>query len=183
MIILLTSTTTAFFVMFWDLGVLILAEILKPVMNELDYDCGPHWISSMRAYQQEAVSSVARMVESVLTLPTEETFNLQNGLSAEVPIIAYHITPSLMVTTLQKAVEHIIDLQFSSNCSLEAPEGRMRTLTPDGVWDQQIDFLMKGLILLHVTIGGSQTASAAVQSLMRKYGDILSECWSCDFKT
>jgi hypothetical protein len=167
MIILLTDTETVFLMVFWDLGVLVLAQNLKSVLNEADHS-REHLISRMRTYQWQAALSVAQTVECVLALPTEEGFKPQSGLSAEVPITASHVTPSLVVTALQKAVEQIIDSQFSSDYGL----------IPDGVWDRHIGFLMKGLISLEVTIGGSRTASVALQSLMRNYGDILSECWS-----
>ena len=128
----------------------------------------------MRAHQEEAVSSVARTVEHVLSLPTEELFNLENGLGAEVPIFAYHITPSLTATTFQKTIENIVFLKY---CEESAPHGA------DNIWKQQIDIVMKGLCSLDVTVGGSQVASTAFQSLMRQHGDILSECWTSDFNT
>lgn len=128
----------------------------------------------MHVYQEEAVSSVARTVERVLSLPTEELFNLENGLSAEVPILAYHITPSLTATTFQKTIENIISLH---TCEEDAQQGAV------SIWKQQIDIVMKGLCSLDVTIGGSQVASAAIQSLIRQHGDILSECWTSDFST
>ena len=139
----------------------------------------------MRTYQEEAVSSIARTAECVLSLPTEEIFNLQNGLSAEVPIIAYHITPSLTAMTFQKAIETTINLQLSPPFSLDSQQGQggIPNLTADGVWERQVDIIMKGLNSLNVTVGGSQAASAAFQSLMHEHGDVLSECWSSDFST
>lgn len=139
----------------------------------------------MRTYQEEAVSSIARTAECVLSLPTEEIFNLQNGLSAEVPIIAYHITPGLTAMSFQKAIETIINLQPSPSFSLDSQQGqgRMLDLITDSVWERQVDIIMKGLNSLNVTVGGSQAASAAFQSLMREHGDVLSECWSSGFDT
>lgn len=157
----------------WDLGVLVLAETLKPFANEICQSSHPELLSCMQPYGQEAASSVARTIDCMLRLPTEETFNLQNGLSAEVPIIAYHVTPSIMSATLEKALEHTIERQISLPGDVEG----------DNVWDHQIDCLLKGLVSLDVTIGGSQTAGVAMQSLMHKYGDIISECWTCHFET
>lgn len=167
MIILLTDTKTVFLIVFWDLGVLVLAQHLKSVLNEADHS-HEQLISWTRTYQWQAALSVAQMVECVLSLPIEEAFKPQSGLSAEVPIFACHVTPSLVVAALQKAIEQIIGSQFASE------EG----LISDGVWDRHIRSLMKGLVSLEVTIGGSRTAGVALQSLMRNYGDILSECWS-----
>jgi hypothetical protein len=157
----------------WDLGVLVHAETLKPFANKICQTSHPELLSRMQSYGEEAASSVAQTIDCMLILPTEENFNLQNGLSAEVPIIAYHVTPSIMSATLEKALEHTIERRISLPADVEG----------DNVWAHQIDCLMKGLVSLDVTVGGSQTAGAAMQSLMHKYGDIISECWTCDFET
>jgi hypothetical protein len=153
--------------MFWDLGVLVLAENLKSALSKNDHSCEHSLISKMRTYQWQAALSVARTVECLLALPNEDIFNLQSGLNPEFSITALHATPGLMVAALQKAVEQIIDLQLSLDYGFIL----------DGLWDRQIGILMKGFISLEVTIGGSRTVSRAFQSLMRKYGDILHECW------
>lgn len=80
---------------FWDLIILILGEVLRPFTNEIHNCCEPTLVLPIREYPDEAASSIAQTIERVLTLLTEETFNLQNGLSAEVPLIAYHVTPGL----------------------------------------------------------------------------------------
>lgn len=133
----------------------------------------------MLAYQEEAVSSITRTVESVLSLPPEETFNLKHGLGADVPITAYHITPSLTAAVYKKAIESIINLQTSDTHS--ATFFQMDPI--NYTWQRQIDLLLKGLDSLGVTVGGSEAATRAFQSLMPRYGDILSECWSSDFNT
>ncbi|KAJ5315389.1 hypothetical protein N7476_005696 [Penicillium atrosanguineum] len=162
---------------FWYLGVLIFAEILQPLRTTAIPDLS----SKMKTCRRDATSSMADIIECVLQLPVEEAFNLQNGLSADVPLIAYHVTPSLMVTALEKAVEHIIDMQTSYNHN-EEPVGTSWD-SREETWTRQIDYLMKGLLSLEVTVGGSQTAGVAFQSLMRKHGDIISECWTSDFET
>ncbi|KAJ5519362.1 hypothetical protein N7453_001784 [Penicillium expansum] len=153
----LTGYTLVSLVMFWNLG---------PAVWE---------------YQHDAASCVAQVVECVLNLPAEEAFNLQNGLGAEVPLTAYHVTPSLAVTALQRAIESVIDLQLHS-CSVDdVSDDNAKLLIPDGIWDRQIDILTKGLMSLDVTIGGSQTCGVALKELMHKHGDILSECWTSGF--
>lgn len=159
---------------FWDLGVLIFVEVLRPLMDNPVLDI----VSKMQAYRHDATSSIAQTIECVLHLSIDEAFNLQNGLSAQVPLIAYHVTPSLMAAALEKAVEHIIHLKILDH------EAAGTAWDPDReVWAHQIDVLMKGLLSLDATVGGSQTAGVAFQSLMRKYGDIISECWTSDFET
>ncbi|KAJ5972975.1 uncharacterized protein N7479_002893 [Penicillium vulpinum] len=167
-------------VMFWNLGIFLLAEVFKKVTKELDpaveQEIGP----VVREYQRDAVSCVTQVVECVLNLPAEEAFNLQNGLGAEVPLTAYHVTPSLAVTALQKAIESVIDLQLHTKCNDSILE-YVQFLIPDGIWDRQIDMLMKGLMSLDVTIGGSQTCGVALKRLMHRHGDVLSECWTSGF--
>lgn len=162
---------------FWDLGVLILAEVFQPPTESPISDLA----SKIQAYRKDATSSTAQTIEYLLKLPIEEEFNLQNELSADVPLIAYHVTPSLMATALEKAVEHIIDMRISPSFN-QGPAVNTWGLDHEA-WIHQVDVLMKGLLSLDVTVGGSQTAGVAFQSLMRKYGDIISETWTSDFDT
>ncbi|KAJ5201132.1 hypothetical protein N7449_005935 [Penicillium cf. viridicatum] len=167
-------------VMFWNLGIFLLVEVFKKVTKDLDPSVEQEVGPAVREYQRDAASCVAQVVECVLNLPAEEAFNLQNGLGAEVPLTAYHVTPSLTVTALQRAIESVIDLQLYSSSDDDLSDDA-QFLIPDGVWDRQIDILMKGLMSLDVTIGGSQTCGVALRGLMHKHGDILSECWTSGF--
>ncbi|KAJ6150409.1 hypothetical protein N7471_001608 [Penicillium samsonianum] len=168
-------------VMFWNLGIFLLAEVFRKVTKDLDLDMEQEIGPAVWEYQRDAASCMAQVVECVLNLPAEEAFNLQNGLGAEVPLTAYHVTPSLAVTALQRAIESVIDLQLHSRCDDSISEDDAQFLIPDGIWDRQIDILMKGLISLDVTIGGSQTCGVALRGLMHQHGDILSECWTSGF--
>ncbi|CAG8371330.1 unnamed protein product [Penicillium salamii] len=169
---LLTADVLVSHTMFWSLGIFLLADVYQGATKHLKEEFEQHNSPIIRKYQAQAVSLVARVVECVHDLPAEELFNLQNGLSADVPITAYHVTPSLAVTALEKAIESVISLQ-----------SHQQIIMPDGIWDRQIDFLMKGLLSLNVTIGGSQTCEVALRQLMSKHGDILSECWTSGFET
>ncbi|KAJ5753476.1 uncharacterized protein N7511_007629 [Penicillium nucicola] len=170
-------------VMFWSLGIFHLDDVFKNACQYINDSDEQRFVPIIQTYQQEAASFVAQTVECVLTLPMEEAFNLQNGLGAEVPITAYHVTPSLAVTALQKAIEGVIQQQIHLSQDADLFEQGCGMLIPDGTWDRQLDVLMKGLMSLDVTIGGSQTSSMALQLLMRQHGDILSECWTSSFET
>ncbi|KAE8149501.1 hypothetical protein BDV25DRAFT_130329 [Aspergillus avenaceus] len=165
--------------MFWDLGVLVLVESLKPIVGRHHHLLDPTLPSTIRAYQGDSVISLSRTAESLLSLRPEELFNIQNGMVAEAQITSYHITPILVATTFQKAIGNVIDMRFSSGSrysfGIEA--------TDDKGWMHQIDIMMKGLSTLDATIGGAQVANMAIKKLMREHGDILSECWSCDYET
>jgi hypothetical protein len=179
----LTSIFEVSLVMFWNLGIFLLNDVFQNACKYLNVSDEQQLAPIIRKYQQEAALCVAQTVECVLNLPVEEAFNLQNGLGAEVPITAYHVTPSIAVTALQKAIEGVIKLQLHSTHDADLFEGDCRIPMPDGSWNRQIDVLMKGLMSLDVTIGGSQTSSMALRLLMQQYGDILSECWTSDFDT
>ncbi|QQK45242.1 Fungal transcriptional regulatory protein, N-terminal [Penicillium digitatum] len=168
-------------VMFWSLGVFLLAEVFERVTKDLDASIEQEIGPAVWEYQRDAASCVAQVVECVLSLPAEEAFNLQNGLGAEVPLTAYHVTPSLAITALQRAIESVIDLQLHSCSDDHSSKDDTQFLIPDGIWDRKIDILMKGLMSLDVTIGGSQTCGVALKELMHKYGDILSECWTSGY--
>lgn len=169
--------------MFWNLGIFYFVDVYRTAAEALGTSLEPHTGSIIRGYQKDAASIVAQVVECVLELPGEELFNLQNGLGAEVPITAYHVTPSLAVTALRKAIESVIDLQAGWTNQNGLADTDERVLIPDEIWDRQIDILMKGLMSLDVTIGGSQTCGLALRDLMSKYGDILCECWTSGFDT
>ncbi|KAJ5173647.1 uncharacterized protein N7500_001578 [Penicillium coprophilum] len=168
-------------VMFWNLGIFHFVQVFEKVTGDLGPSDRQQVGSAVRGYQRDAASCVTRVIGCVLNLPAEETFNLQNGLGGEVPLTAYHVTPSLAVSALQRAIESVIDLQLYSNCDARSLEDNAQLLIPDGIWDQQIDILMKGLMSLDVTIGGSQTSGVALKELMHNYGDIISDCWTSGF--
>lgn len=126
-------------------------------------------LSQIQPYRLEAVSSVTETAQRLLSLPPEEAFNLKNGLCADVPIISYHITPSLTATTFEKAIEAMIAIHLAPGSDEHGNES---------TWQHQLDILMKSLESLDVTIGGQQVTKAAFSSLMRRHGDVLSECWT-----
>lgn len=154
-----------------------MAAVNSPHYIELDL------ISTIHTYQTEAISSIARTVDRMLSIPTEEGFNLQNGLCAEVPIIAYHITPVLTAATFEKAIETIISIQLTPLYGGDVQQDPSLNTSTEHVWKQQVDIIMKGIISLTATVGGSEAANTVSQSLLRRHGDTLSECWSSDFST
>ncbi|KAJ5353502.1 hypothetical protein N7541_006066 [Penicillium brevicompactum] len=172
--------------MFWSLGIFLLVDVFRSATataTHLDDTTTQRVGSTIRKFQDHAAFVVAQVVESVQKLPAEEMFNLRNGLGAEVPITVYHVTPSLAVTALEKAIESVIDSQSTLTAHSGLAESDRGVLVPDGIWDRQIDILMKGLMSLDVTIGGSQTCGVTLRRLMRRHGDTLSECWTSDFET
>ncbi|CAI7596951.1 unnamed protein product [Penicillium pancosmium] len=174
-----SKTTSISLVLFWDLGVLTLAQSLESYTKKghLIHDST---VRSMRVYQEEAVLSVTRTVECVILLPTEDIFNLENGLGAEVPLISYHITPRLTAMVFEKAIETLIYLHDSR---VYPANSLQIDPTDSNIWQRRIDILLKGISSLNVIVGGSEAATSAFQSLMPRHGDILSECWTSDFST
>lgn len=122
-------------------------------------------------------------MRQVQAQPSLEMFNLYHGLSADIPLTGYHITTELMVISLQQAIEQLINLHETSAHKSWRPEGFSLNLTEEDRWGDCIDYLMKGLLLLDVTVGGSWSVQCASQKLITSYGDILSDCWSTDFET
>ncbi|GLA26290.1 hypothetical protein AnigIFM63326_003109 [Aspergillus niger] len=167
-----SRTASVSLVLFWDLSILILAEALA--LDRESDSVDDTIITSMRIYKAEAVSSVTKTVECVLSLAPDSAFNIENGLDAEVPLIAYHITPSLTAAVYQKSIETLMHSQQSPLYTGEIV---------DEDWQCQVDIVLKGLSSLGVTVGGSEAAERVLQSLMPRYGDILSECWTSDFST
>ncbi|RAH78177.1 hypothetical protein BO86DRAFT_391993 [Aspergillus japonicus CBS 114.51] len=184
---------------FWDLGTLIFGQTLTAILHQpsLNHDSPlslPIAESQIRALQKTAVISIAQAIECSLTHPvTHDTFNLQNGLSADLPLTAYHITPTLMVTALRLAIEIGIELWLGDSGSGSAYQAAIiggggveddnddDDDDDDNVWQKRVDVLVKGLLSLEVTIGGSQAVGPVLEGLLRRYGDVVSECWSCEF--
>ncbi|RAH43773.1 Zn(II)2Cys6 transcription factor domain-containing protein [Aspergillus brunneoviolaceus CBS 621.78] len=181
---------------FWDLGTLIFAQTLTSILHHpsLNHDSSssllPITKSQIRTLQETAVISIAQAIGCSLTHPVaHDTFNLQNGLSADLPLTAYHITPTLMVTALRLAIETSIELWLGGLGSGSAYQagniggggGGDDDEDDDSVWQEQVDVLVKGLLSLEVTIGGSQAVAPVLEDLLRRYGDVVSECWSCEF--
>ncbi|KAJ5636117.1 uncharacterized protein N7484_009430 [Penicillium longicatenatum] len=174
------KVSIASMISFWSLGVLVLADSLLPFIEDINQFCDSSIFPQLQLCRQVAVSSMTHIIQAVSALPNEAGFNIQNSLGSETPIIAYHVTPSLMTSALAKAVEHSIDLHVMNAYSLEDPIVETNFLGYDDAGNGRIDALIKALLSLDVSIGGSQTAGVAFQSLMETYGDIISEYWSCD---
>ncbi|KAL4873952.1 hypothetical protein BDV12DRAFT_191819 [Aspergillus spectabilis] len=165
-------------ILFWNLGALILVESLlsKPTIN-----IPSHLSSTIHSLQKESIFSITQISQRLLSLAPEEPFNLQNGLAADVPILAYHITPSLTATTFKKAIEAIVSEQGPSPHNRK--ENQQPTTNDNDIRKHQIDSSMKAISSLDVTVGGAQASRTAFDGLMRRYGDVLSECWSESFET
>lgn len=96
-----------------------------------------------------------------------------------------------MVTALRLAIETSIELWLGGLGSGSAYQagniggggggGGDDDEDDDSVWQERVDVLVKGLLSLEVTIGGSQAVAPVLEDLLRRYGDVVSECWSCEF--
>lgn len=77
--------------LYWDLSLLILVESLSSATRDNDpvYNSV---IPTVRAYQEEVVSSITKTVERVLSLSPEETFNLKKRSWCQDSHNADHIT-------------------------------------------------------------------------------------------
>lgn len=96
----------------------------------------------------------------------------------------YHIAPDLAVVAVRKAIEAHITLEPTrTNADFDHQDPQSDDDTNVQQWKEALDKLLKGLLALKASIGGSQSAGLALESLLQKYGDILSECWSADFET
>jgi len=165
---------------FWSLGVLVLADTILPFAEKINESCDPGLLSRVQLCREVAVSSMSRIIEAVSALPNGASFNIQNSLGPEIPIIAYHVTPSLMTSAFAKAVEHSVNLRVSNAYSLEDSIVDTAFRGCGDAEDHRIDTLVKGLLSLDATIGGSQVSGIAFQTLMERYGDVISDSWSCE---
>jgi hypothetical protein len=86
------------------------------------------------------------------------------------------------VIALEKAIEHMIYLHLSAKHFGHTPT-KLQVEAYDKVpWNMSIKYMLTCLASLESTVSGLYITNSAFQPLMRKYGDILMECWSPDDK-
>jgi hypothetical protein len=176
----LTSHVLVTLCALWALGLSSFAEV-----SNIKSKVGTNLISTdlfrkLYSCQSAAVLRLSQLMRRLQAQPTLKMFNLYHGLSADVPLTGYHLTTELMVAALRQAIEQQISLHNYNSTSFV---GFGLSLTAEDQWRDSIDCLMKGLLMLDVTVGGSQAVQAASQKLIQSHGDILSDCWSTDFDT
>ena len=159
------------------------SEISKDLSrNDCDVDTAAT-LPKLHSCQWTAGSCLAQLMRCVSAQPSLEVFNQANGLDVELPMTGYHLTTELMVTSLRQAIEKLIDLRHNADFDLTSSQDLDLGVIVEEQWKESIDYLMKGLLSLDVTVGAAQAVICASHDLIRAYGDILSDCWSADFET
>lgn len=141
-------------------------------------------LDTLHAYRRTATSAITRLSTRLLADPFPEESLLCDDLDVGSRMTGYHLTPDLAVVAVRKAIEAHISLEPRTdfdNFDHSDLHGDHDTNVQQ--WKEDLDRLLKGLVALKASIGGTQSAGQALESLLRKYGDILSECWSADFET
>ncbi len=136
--------------------------------------------SKISQYRWSGIQSIAAMASNLLALSPDEAVTHETGISSDIPIFSYHATSHLIIRSLVKAIEVAVALQNSTKCLHGSGIGQGIDIDPKLTWSRCIKSLLTCLISLEASIWGSHNARAALQSLMRKYGDTLSECWTVE---
>ncbi|KAK5053035.1 hypothetical protein LTR84_002009 [Exophiala bonariae] len=164
----------------WTLGLSSFTEVAN-----LKSKVGTHLISTdlfrkLYSCQSTGILRLSQLMRRLQCQPTLEMFNLYHGLSADIPLTGYHFSIELMVAALRQSIERQINLHSNNSADFV---GFGLSLIAEDQWRDSVDSLMKGLLMLDVTVGGSRAVQAASEKLVHSYGDVLSDCWSTDFDT
>ena len=167
----------AFLVLFWNTGILCWFESVA-VAQSLHVPLQDRGLIT-EAYEHrldavQALTTVAGYIVSILRVEeADDSSSTQSGI----PFIACHVNTALVVMALVKAIEHTVQTASTSSRSTH------ETSTTAGL-PRHLTRSPKGLLIclseLDVTMAGFHDARPALQGLMRRYGDILMDCWSLE---
>lgn len=177
------SLYTAILVLLWNLGLLTITEIPIEFTHIHTTTEGQPLSTTLRAYQRTAISTITQLSKHILADPFPENTTLCDDLDVETRMTGYHLAPDLAVVAVRKAIEQQVRLGPRGDVVFDDQGNDMSDCVDAEQWMDSLDHLVKGLLALKVSVGGSQSAGFALESLLRDHGDILSECWSADFET
>ena len=122
--------------------------------------------SKLLGLEKEAVASVVRLAARFAE-STSPHNDASAATSLSYPLVARNSNIPLVTKILEAFVAHAVGTKA------KGMEGS------DSAWDQ-ISVLLKGLLSLTRTMGGSSAPQAALQSLMAQYPDDLMGVWAAE---
>lgn len=177
---MLLLTSTGFLVILWNLATLTFAEYLDGAKDVVPAPYMSGMSSQIMKYRWTGVQSIASMISGLGTLSSDEASIHETGISSDIPYFSCHITSHLVLQTLVKAIDSAVGLR-SPGGFLHGPSlGFGIDTDPYVIWSGCVKSMLRSLISLEATVWGSHTAREALQGLMQRHGDILTECWSVD---
>ncbi|KIW85531.1 hypothetical protein Z517_00923 [Fonsecaea pedrosoi CBS 271.37] len=173
-----SKLASAFMLLFWGLGGLLLVEQLHQASNLLPAAERQPVLEKALSFQRDAVTSLLTVAQRIVDVSATGEFKLINSVQAKMHFISHHANTALVVLALSKAIEHTIDLNVSARQQGDLVSTMFPDMDSDSEWVARMKPLLTCLLTLDSTVSGAITARSALQRLMQQYGDILMDCWS-----
>ena len=166
--------------MFWNHGVLHVAEQLKLMSTTVQPDVAFNVLEKTLDYQLCATSYMGTIAKLITNLSSEETTALVDGTDVKLPFVAHHANTELVVSAFQKAVEHTIELNYGRATMAHIISDSHRPTPASVDWMSSLRFFLSCLLSLEETHSGPSAARPAFHALLNSHGDVLMECWTPD---
>lgn len=174
------SDSIAFYIIFWNMGILRAVEIIRKAGHELDLETQAELLESANTYEKDAVHHFGLIAKRINEASILGDFQLAESSETRLPLISHHANTSLVVFALIKGIEHTISSNLpagSSTISYSDPTN-FSLLSADSM--ESLRFLLRCLSTLNGTVSGQFLARPALHDLVHKHSDILLDCWGPD---
>lgn len=125
-------------------------------------------------YEQKAIHRFVAVSKRMNEVSHDEDFELSDTSDNKLPLILHHATTGLTAMALVKSVEHAI--------TSASPRGEPSQSTE--ILSSELRISLSPILLclstLTQSVSGECMARPALQDLLRRYGDILLDCWNQD---
>ena len=154
------------------------AELLKDAPATIRPRVAFDMLGKIREYRLSATSAIGEIAKSITKISSDGGIALGDDTNVKLPFVAHHANTELVVSTLQKAIEHTIDLNIGQ--SSESPFGAevYGAFASSDNWMNSLKCLLACLLALEKTDSGRCAARPAFHCLLNRYGDFLMECWT-----
>ncbi|KAK4942857.1 hypothetical protein LTR10_017433 [Elasticomyces elasticus] len=165
----------SFLILFWNLGVLRVVEAITMASKVLETPSDAQTAKLTINYEAAALRRIVAISERISEASAHGDVRLSDASEDKLPLISHHANTGLTALGLSTAIEHAI-----SGAWLAELPSYLEPTTPPILTSNvmaSIKTLLAGLSTLHRTISGECAARPALRNLLRRYGDIIMDCW------
>lgn len=171
-----------FLILFWNLGVLRVVETMRMASRVLATPSHAQTANLAVDYEERAVGRIVAITERINDASAHGDVRLSDASEDKLPLMSHHANTGLTALALSSAIEHAI----TGTWLAEKPStDYLEPTNPPALTSkamESIKTLLAGLSTLHRTISGECVARPALRNLLRRYGDIIMDCWDESFR-
>ncbi|KIV80864.1 hypothetical protein PV11_08339 [Exophiala sideris] len=170
-----SKQSAGFLILFWNLGVLRVVEAMRMASRVLGTPSDAQTAKLATNYEARALRRIVAISERINEVSAHGDVRLSDVSEDRLPLISHHANTGLTALVLSTAIEHTI-----SGAQLADLHSYLEPTTPPILTSNvmaSIKTLLAGLSTLHRTISGESAARPALRNLLRRYGDIIMDCW------